>query len=128
MVTTNLNELMLCHFLSQIMLLSLMRLGKWREAYQFMKKKKELLELSSSKVLLWSFALCDFVLERRTPNHYSGEDIIKYAETYHNDQLAHMYGPMFAASNNAPLVYEYLLGIRKLAKVSSMSDVSLSIH
>ncbi|KAF0973354.1 hypothetical protein FDP41_008561 [Naegleria fowleri] len=68
----------------------LMRLGKWREAYQFMKKKKELLELSSSKVLLWSFALCDFVLERRTPNHYSGEDIIKYAETYHNDQLAHI--------------------------------------
>ncbi|KAG2373471.1 hypothetical protein C9374_012078 [Naegleria lovaniensis] len=104
----------------------LMRLGKWREAYQFMKKKKDLLELSSSKVLLWSFALCDFVVNQRTPNHFAGEDMIKYSESHDRNDLAHMYGPLWAATNNAPLVYEYLLGIRKLSKVRISKTLSFT--
>ncbi|EFC50606.1 predicted protein [Naegleria gruberi] len=94
----------------------LMKLGKWKEAYDFMKKNKDLLSLASSKVLLWSFALCDFMIKKKSSKDNSVEEHVEFIESG-REKDSELYGSIAVAALNSPLVYEYLLGIRKLANV-----------
>ena len=89
----------------------LMRLGRWREAKKFMKKNLSLFDSASAKVLMWSYALCQYVLKHMTPF----TSCLEYASwTGENQTLKHAIG---LAAVTSPLVYEYLMGIRKLAPI-----------
>ncbi|EFC42523.1 predicted protein [Naegleria gruberi] len=106
----------------------LMKLGRWKEAYDFMKKDVEMLKLSSSKYLLWSFGLCDYIVNKKTPQYNSVEDQIKYAERKNVDQdVAIVKSPLSAAGEWSSYVFEYLLGIRKLANVGFPRSFSSTV-
>ncbi|KAG2378656.1 hypothetical protein C9374_008295 [Naegleria lovaniensis] len=89
----------------------LMRLGRWKEAYDFLKKHKSLLNAPPTRTLLWSLALCEYVIKKFTP------DTVAMARAEVSGTVNPFKDPIFHASITAPLVYEYLVGVRKLTPV-----------
>ncbi|KAL9653195.1 hypothetical protein ABK040_009501 [Willaertia magna] len=116
----------------------LIRLGRWEEASTFLKKNKDILSLASSKVLLWTYSLIDFVLSKKKPNNYAGKEYYENNHHYcchgghhhrhhHHDEEENIFkGTILLAAQNCPVVFEFILGIRKLPKTNIPRNFSYS--
>ena len=89
-----------------------MRLGRWKEAYEFLKKYNDLLDAPPTRTLLWSLALCEYVLKKYTP------DTVAMSNAEISGRIVNPFkDPIFHTAIVSPMVYEYLIGVRKLAPV-----------
>jgi tetratricopeptide (TPR) repeat protein len=96
-----------------------MRLGRFKDAKDFLIKNNSIIGRMSEITLSWNRALCDYVLSGRKD---------KWAEEFFNDtnQMASVGpGAVLRAIITSPLVYDYLTGVKKLtpSKISALEKL-----